>query len=113
LTTSTDAAARSAELAAVRSYLVFAAHHRQLVTLEQIATWTGAAKSRLAKRVEEVNRGEHAAGRPLLGAIVTDTEGPSGAFLRIVRELRGASDDDRTMWQGERDRVWAFSWSED
>ncbi len=97
---------------ALRSYRTFAAHHRQLVTLIQVTTETGTAKSRISQRLDEVDRREHAAGQPLLGAIVMagETGRPSAGFLRLARELFGASDDVQARWRLERDRVWAFDW---
>jgi hypothetical protein len=98
------------EVVAVRSYLAFAARHRQLVTAAQVASGTGAAKSRVVQRVDEVTRHEHAQGRPLLGAIVSEGRGPSVAFQRLARELLGEAQDRHGTWERERDRVWAFDW---
>jgi hypothetical protein len=102
------------EVIAIRSYLTFAAHHRQLVTPAQVVGATGTAKSRLVQRLDELNRLEHATGRPILGAIVTQGSSgrPSAGFLRFAREVWGASTDEQSMWQTERDRVWAFDWSD-
>ena len=90
------------ELAAVRAYLVFAAHHHQSVTANQVAGATHAARSRLLDIFDELNRREHAAGHPLLGAIVVREKapGPTPRFLTLARELRGADFD----WEAERAR---------
>lgn len=102
------------EALAVRGYLVFAARHRQLVSADQVNAGTGVVKSRVAQRVNEVNRNEHAEGRPLLGAIVTSGQPPrpTPGFLTFAREILADADDLQGFWRSQCDAVWAFPWPE-
>jgi hypothetical protein len=64
--------------------------------------------------LDEVNRREHAAGRPLLSAIVVqkDTGEPGPGFWSLVSELFPNSSR-AGFWRAERDKVWAFDWPQD
>ncbi|MCC6238305.1 MAG: hypothetical protein IT299_12150 [Dehalococcoidia bacterium] len=102
------------EALAIRGYLVFAARHRQLVSAEQVNAGTGVVKSRVAQRVNELNRSEHAEGRPLLGAIVTSGQPPrpTSGFVSFAREILEDADDVQAFWRSQCDSVWAFAWSD-
>lgn len=102
------------DVIAIRRYLTFAAHHRQLVTPAQVVAGSGVVKTRLVQRIDELNRREHADGNPLLGAIVTQGESgrPSPGCLRLLKELFGTTADEQELWRAERDRVWAFEWGD-
>lgn len=65
--------------------------------------------------LDEIDRREHAAGRPQLAAVVVrKREGfPGRGFFAVARELGlHGSDDDRAYWRDTVRRVHAF-WSED
>lgn len=67
----------------------------------------------LGRLLDEVNRSEHAAGRPLLSAVVVGTarNAPGSGFFTLARELElhSGSDDDG-FWLAELNRVYDY-WS--
>jgi len=100
-------------LVAAREYLVHAAHYRQVVNYSHIYRAMGTGRAYIGQVLDELNRREHAAGRPLLSAIVVTKEGaaPSRGFFNVATEL-GLYDggDKQSFWTEQRDRVWHFDW---
>ncbi len=94
-----------------RDYLATAARYHQLVPYGAVLKeLRGAGRGYVGQVLDELNRQEHAYGRPLLSAIVVDRAGgrPGEGFFLLVKELRAASGDENAMWEAERDAVWAF-----
>ncbi len=102
------------EVLVIRGYLTFAARHRQFVSVEQIAAGTGVVKSRIPQRVNELNRSEHAEGRPLLGALVASGQPPrpTAGFLSLAREILGGADDVQTFWRSQYESAWTYRWDD-
>lgn len=60
----------------------------------------------LADICGEISEDEHAAGRPLLSAVVVNEEGhPGSGFFRLARRLRIPFEDNDTFWIHELQRV--------
>lgn len=75
-----------------------------------------ADQSRAMREVlTEISMAEHAAGRPLLSAVVvrTDTRRPGKGFEAMAKLLRvrGRSSP-QTFWKMQRDRVWKHVWTQ-
>lgn len=98
---------------AARDYLVHAAHYHQVVDYSHVYRAMGTGRAYIGQVLDELNRREHAAGRPLLSAIVVTKEGgaPSRGFFTVATEL-GLYDggDKQSFWTEQRDRVWNFDW---
>jgi hypothetical protein len=100
----------------VRRRLVAAARGRQLVRYGSVQNMFG-GRGYFGQVLDELNRREHRAGRPLISALVVrDKPNPmaSDGFFLVARDLLPASRGlaDRDLWEAERDRVWAFAWTD-
>ena len=93
----------------VYTYLLEAARNRETITYTELARKVGlyGDMPRLFRILDDINRDGHAAGRPMLSAIVVGASGmPGKGFFRLARSLslyRGI--DDRKFWQDEVRRV--------
>ena len=93
----------------VYTYLIEAARNRETITYRELARKVGlyGDMPRLFRILDDINRDERAAGRPMLSAIVVGASGmPGKGFFRLARSLglyRGI--DDRGFWQEEVRRV--------
>lgn len=102
-------------LDALAAHLRRAARERRTATYAEVAPAAGLDVARpedrraLAALLYEINRREHAAGRPLLSAVVclAGRRTPGRGFFRCAREL-GAhpGGDDGAFWRAERQRVY-------
>lgn len=100
-------------LAAARDYLVHAARFHQVVDYGDVYRAMGTGRGYIGQVLDELNRREHAAGRPLLSAIVVTKQGgaPSRGFFTVATELGVYEGGDKqSFWTEQRDRVWNFDW---
>jgi hypothetical protein len=98
----------------LRQLLVRTARNHLLVKYGSVQNQFG-GRGYFGQVLDELNRREHRAGRPLLSALVVlDQPNPmaSNGFFIVARELLPASRGlrDRALWEVERNRVWAFAW---
>lgn len=95
-----------------RGYLVEAARAHRLVFYHEVMEAIGTSRAYIGQVLDELNRREHAAGRPLISAIVVlmQTRRSSDGLFGLARELGRTVGDERTFWQSERDAVWAVPW---
>ncbi len=97
----------------IREKLIAVAQRRETIPYSAVGALVDLpAHSRpLFTILDDINRHEHAAGRPLLTAIVVNKEeGMSGhGFFKLAAQLghHRDGDDDRLYWEWERDRVYA------
>lgn len=89
------------------------AREHRLVAYSELMNEFG-GRGFIGQVLDEINRREHARGRPLLSAIVVqkDTGEPGPGFWHLVSELFPTAAK-AGFWQAERDRVWAYEWTED
>ena len=103
----------------VRTFLVKVARGQSTVFYKDVASFLNDTRvkpqSRAMREVlTEISMAEHAAGRPLLSAVVvrTDTRRPGKGFEAMAKLLRvrGRSSP-QTFWKMQRDRVWKHVWT--
>jgi hypothetical protein len=100
-------------LVAAREYLVHAAWYHQVVDYSDVYRAMGTGRAYIGQVLDELNRREHAVGRPLLSAIVVSKQGgaPSRGFYAVATELGlYAGGDKQEFWTEECKRVWNFDW---
>ncbi len=100
-------------VAAAREYLTYAARFHQTVDYGDVYRAMGSGRGYISQVLDELNRREHANGRPLLSAIVVSKQGgaPSRGFYTVADELGLYSGGDRhEFWIEERARVWNYDW---
>lgn len=99
-----------------RKFLAGAAREHRLVHYMEITRMLGTSRAWIGQVLDELNRREHSKGHPIISAIVVraDSRESSDGFFKLVESLRPGSTrlDERQLWESERDRVWAFDWSD-
>jgi hypothetical protein len=95
--------------------LVEAAQYRDVVFYRPVALAAGIDVDHphfgalVGRLLDEINRAEHAAGRPLLSAVVVgaETSRPGRGFFECANDLgRHTDDDDDAFWVAELKRVY-------
>ena len=97
----------------VREKLVEVAKHKETISYSDVARIADLHRHSIAlfRLLDDINKHEHAAGRPLLTAVVISKENsmPGPGFFKLATRLghHRDGDDDRLYWMWERDRVYA------
>ena len=101
----------------VRNELLRVARAQEITSYSVIAPVAGinldtdAGRAVLARLLGEISTAEHAAGRPLLSAVVVlkGSDVPGRGFFTLARDLgRFAGGDDMKFWVEEVKRVWDY-----
>lgn len=105
------------EFAIIRHMLIGAAHCRQLLNYQHVAYVMGLGKSgnKMSKNtgqmLAQICRHESEDGRPMLSAVVIQTNGskPGKGFFKLAREVGKLGDDskdaERPFWEQEKAAV--------
>lgn len=97
----------------VREKLIWVAQRRETIAYAAVAKIVDlhVRSPALYRILDDINRYEHEAGRPLLTAVVVrqGDSTPGDGFFALATRLRlhRAGDNDRRYWLAERDRVYA------
>jgi hypothetical protein len=105
----------SKEYALVYAELITAARYRGMVTYQEVAKLIGLPLqgnlmgSRIGQLLGEISQGEVEKGRPMLSAIVINTQGtPGPGFFELAKDLGKIKDgdDQKKFWQTERQSIY-------